>query len=62
MSIQQWTDGGSANINGNDYGLATGKAFSFMQWMIRGGTHHNWYMAFGGNNFKRMEGAGTMPW
>lgn len=59
---QQWTDGGSADINGGDYGMATGKSYGYLQWIARGGSHHNFYMAFGGNNMRRMQGAATMPW
>ena len=47
--------------NGGDAGVARGEVFGIAKWFARGGSHVNWYMAHGGNNYRRLQGAGTRP-
>jgi len=61
---QTWQNGGDqmAAYNGlNSAGEASGKAFGLGKWYARGGSHSNFYMSSGGNNYQRMAGASTQP-
>ena len=60
---QLWGDGGGdlPAYDGGDLGAARGEIFSIAKWFARGGGHVNWYMAHGGNNYRRLQGAGTRP-
>lgn len=61
---QQWSDGGSAQAayDGGDAEHARKHVYIAARWFARGGSHLNWYMWHGGNNYVRGAGASTAPW
>lgn len=59
---ETWGDLIPESLDGGGSSLIQSNAFVWLQWMARGGSHHNLYMAFGGNNFGRTQGAATQPW
>jgi hypothetical protein len=59
---ETWGDLVPERLDGGGDALISSNAFAWLQWMARGGSHHNWYMAFGGNNYGRTQGAATQPW
>lgn len=59
---ETWGDLIPESLDGGGNTLIEMNAFVWLQWMARGGSHHNLYMAFGGNNFGRTQGAATQPW
>ena len=44
-------------LTGRDNRTPEDMAFVVMKWFARGGTHHNYYMWYGGNNFGRLVGS-----
>ena len=62
--FQQWGDGNDdlpAYNGATSVGAAHDETFKAAKWFARGGSHLNWYMYHGGNNYRRMQGAGTRP-
>jgi len=58
MWFQSWGDRAQPLTEGSNR-TSEDVAFTVARWYARGGSHHNYYMYFGGNNFGRDAGGGV---